>query len=188
MSIADINGDKKMDVVLADIWGEILTFYGKGNGTFTAGPIYPVQYWNTAPSNVILADFNGDGALDIFKAGDHYWKGQVALGRGDGTFQTNQAYGWGVTGFGHNLVTTDFNGDGFPDVAFSYAKYNGQPAIGVILGGSHGALASPDLRDCGLGQLRRQCSGMGCGGRREWRRQSRHRRDAHQLQRCWVRE
>ena len=144
VSIADINADKKMDVVLTDCWGEVWTFYGKGNGTFTAGPIYPVQYWDTAPSNVILADFNGDGALDIFKAGDHYWKGQVALGRGDGTFQTNQAYGWGVTGFGHNLVTADFNGDGFPDVAFSWAHSTSSvPEFGVMLGSSHGALAKP---------------------------------------------
>ncbi len=144
VSIADINADKKMDVVLTDCWGEVWTFYGKGNGTFTAGPIYPVQYWDTAPSNVILADFNGDGALDIFKAGDHYWKGQVALGRGDGTFQTNQAYGWGVTGFGHNLVTADFNGDGFPDVAFSWAHSTSSvPEFGVMLGSSHGALAAP---------------------------------------------
>ncbi|MGA9642822.1 MAG: FG-GAP-like repeat-containing protein [Terriglobales bacterium] len=143
VSIADINGDKKMDVVLTDFWGEIWTFYGKGKGTFTAGPVYPLQYWDSAPSNVILADFNGDGALDIFKAGDHYWKGQVTLGRGDGTFQTNQAYGWGVTGFGNNLVTADFNGDGFPDVAFSWAKSNGMPAFGVMLGSSHGALAAP---------------------------------------------
>jgi hypothetical protein len=65
------------------------------------------------------------------------------LGRGDGTFQSNQAYGWGYTSYGQNLVTADFNGDGFPDVAFSYARYNGQPAFGVMLGSSHGALAAP---------------------------------------------
>ncbi len=144
VAIADINGDKKMDIVLTDFWGEVRTFLGKGNGTFTAGPIYPLQWFDGAPSNVILADFNGDGVLDIFKAGDHYWKGQVTLGRGDGTFQTNPAYGWGVTGFGNNLVTADFNGDGFPDVAFSWAHSSGSVSeFGVMLGSSHGALAAP---------------------------------------------
>jgi len=143
VSMADINGDKKLDLVVTDFAGEIFTYYGKGNGTFTAGPVYPLQFWDTPPSNVILADFNGDGALDIFKAGDHRWEGQVTLGRGDGTFQTNAAYGRGLTGFGNNLVTADFNGDGFPDVAFSYARINSVPAFGVMLGSSHGALAAP---------------------------------------------
>jgi hypothetical protein len=143
VSMADINGDKKLDLVVTDFAGETFTFYGKGNGTFTAGPVYPLQYWDVAPSNVILADFNGDGALDIFKAGDHYLKGQVTLGRGDGTFQTNAAYGRGVTGFGNNLVTADFNGDHFPDVAFSYARISNVPAFGVMLGSLHGALAAP---------------------------------------------
>jgi len=143
VTIADINSDKKMDLVVTDGVGEIWIYYGKGNGAFTAGPVYPLQYLEDAPSNVILADFNGDGALDIFKAGDHYLDAQVTLGRGDGTFQTNQAYGWGVTGFGQNLVTADFNGDGFPDVAFSWARSNYMPAFGVMLGSSHGALAAP---------------------------------------------
>ncbi len=143
VTIADINGDKKMDLVVTDFAGEIWTFYGKNTGAFTAGPVYPLQYWETPPSNVVLADFNGDGALDIFKTGDHYLQGQVTLGRGDGTFQTNPAYGWGVTGFGQNLVTADFNGDGFPDVAFSWAHSNYMPAFGVMLGSSHGALGAP---------------------------------------------
>ena len=147
VNMADINRDKKMDLVVTDITGEVHTFFGKGDGTFTTGPVYPVQYWEQMPDNVILADFNKDGALDLFKPlSGETWDGQVMLGRGDGTFQTNQAYGWGVTGFGQNLVTADFNGDGFPDVAYAYVGINNTtPGFGLMLGNSHGALGNPTI-------------------------------------------
>ncbi|MBZ5655114.1 MAG: FG-GAP-like repeat-containing protein [Acidobacteriia bacterium] len=161
VSMADINGDKKLDLVVADSVGEIWTFYGKGNGTFTAGPIYAVQYWEQPPDNMILADFNGDGALDIFKPLEgQTWDGQVILGRSDGTFQMNQAYGWTYPpGNGGNLVMADFNGDGFPDVAYGYARSANltQAGFEVMLGSSHGVLGAPTF-----------VSAINCGSWTEW--------------------
>ena len=146
VAMADINGDKKMDLVVSDWYGEIWTFYGKGTGVFTAGPVYATQYWENGPDNMILADFNGDGVLDIFKPVEgQTWDGQVILGRSDGTFQTNAAYGWNLNGYGYNVVTADFNGDGFPDVAYSGARSSdlSQSGFEVMLGSSHGVLGTP---------------------------------------------
>ena len=161
VSIADINGGKDQDLVVTDMAGEIWTFFGSGNGKFTAGAVYPLQRPDDkSPSNVILADFNNDGVLDIFIAGTQWWLGDVTLGRSDGTFQTNAAYGWNDNGFGRNLVTADFNGDGFPDVAYSYARNSTLTEEGfeVALGSSHGVLGTPTFVEVA----------GSCGGFTEW--------------------
>ena len=144
VALADINGDKKLDIVVADQNGEIWTFYGKGNGTFTAGPGYPLQ-GSTLPTSMILADFNGDGALDLLEQDAQEPLALVALGRGDGTFQTNPFYGHANLGRGQNIVSADFNGDGIPDVAYSWAAPSGGNPVdfAVMLGSSHGALGTP---------------------------------------------
>ena len=144
VTLADINGDKKLDLVVADQNGEIWTFYGKGDGTFTNGPGYPLQ-GSSVPYSLILADFNKDGALDILELDDSEPIALVALGRGDGTFQTNPFYAHANLGSGNNIVTADFNGDGIPDVAYSYAlpAGTGAPDFAIMLGSSHGALGNP---------------------------------------------
>ncbi len=157
--MADINGDKKLDLVVSDGVGEIWTFYGKGTGVFTAGPVYPVQYWEQAPDNMILADFNGDGVLDIFKPLEsETWDGQVILGRSDGTFQTNAAYGW--------TMTTAMAATWSPPISTATVSRIWrtrdarsanltQPGFEVMLGSSAWSIGSADLRARGPDQLRR---------------------------------
>ena len=145
VTLVDINGDKKLDLVVADSLGEVWTFLGKGNGTFANGQGYPLQT-STGPTSLILADFNGDGALDLLQQDAGWPLALVALGRGDGTFQTNQFYGHTNNGDGLNVVTADFNGDGIPDVAYSYARPPASSSpnnFAIMLGSSHGALANP---------------------------------------------
>jgi hypothetical protein len=142
--LADINNDKKLDIVLVDGGGNVFTFYGKGTGVFSTGPAYPLQTQNFGGNySVALGDFNGDGNLDLLDT-DGEATNTVSLGRGDGTFQTNQLYAYSPSLVANNIVTADFNGDGFPDIAQSLiGGENGK--IGINLGSSHGVLGAGSL-------------------------------------------
>lgn len=142
--VADINGDKKLDIIVPDNSGDVFTFLGKGTGLFNNGPEYPLQVaTNGGRLLVAVADFNKDGALDLLET-NGFNTNTVSLGRGDGSFQTNQLYAYNSTLVANNIATADFNGDGFPDTAQSLSGgANGM--VGINLGSSHGVMGAASL-------------------------------------------
>src|SRR5208283_3791450 len=90
IAVGDFNGDGKLDVAVSDYDSETLgvdVMLGNGDGTFQA----PVTYATAAdPLMVIVADFNGDGKLDLATANASSETISVLLGNGDGTFQTHK--------------------------------------------------------------------------------------------------
>ena len=140
--LADINNDKKLDIVVPDGFGDVYTFYGTGKGTFTAGPVYPLQSCNDCSNFLVaLGDFNGDGTLDVLDT-DGFYTNTVSLGRGDGSFQTAQSFPFALEGQYQNIAVADFNGDGIPDVA---AQGLTSGSIAVVLGAAHGTLTTKQL-------------------------------------------
>lgn len=122
----------------------MFTYLGKGTGLFNSGPAYPLQA-ETFGGNYLVAavDFNKDGFLDLLDTAG-FNNNTVSLGRGDGSFQTNQIYAYSPTLVTSNIATADFNGDGFPDTAQSLSGgANGM--IGINLGSSHGILGTASL-------------------------------------------
>ncbi len=94
-------------------------------GAVTAGPSFLTSSspaTNPFPQSVAVADFNGDGKLDlavpIYSQSTPFADVDILLGKGDGTFTTGPAFA--VTGQNvNNAVVADFNGDGIPDLAIS---------------------------------------------------------------------
>ena len=144
IAIGDVNGDGFPDIVTL---GTIL--FGNGKGSFPTRQDYVIP---SDPSyeqySVILADFNGDGRLDVviaggtpaFIAGGYGLTINVLFAQPDGTFfapAISVLPPPASTAFNTDLRSADFNGDGIPDLV--YADFTG---IGVMLGKGDGTFSS----------------------------------------------
>jgi hypothetical protein len=89
VAVADFNGDGKLDMAVPvysifTSYTDVNIFLGKGNGTFEAGPVFPLTGQNV--NNVAVADFNGDGKLDLAISLPDASEVQILLGNGNGSF------------------------------------------------------------------------------------------------------
>ena len=121
--------------------GFVQVISGSPGFTKVDGPSYDA---GPGANSVLLADFNGDGNLDIAVvnrgAVPSPLQGSVSiyLGKGDGTFQSRIN---SLTGRGSDSITAgDFNGDGKLDLAVANAGSND---VTILLGLGNGSFRAP---------------------------------------------
>jgi hypothetical protein len=140
----DFNGDGKADIAVPVVVPQhgdsaVAILLGNGDGTFQS-PIQSTGYAVT-PSSIQVADFNGDGELDVS------WEAiesvAVFLGNGNGTVQPPLNTDTKVEGF--YLTVADFNNDGIPDLAISSYE-----SIDVFLGKGDGTFGTELSAPVGL--------------------------------------
>jgi FG-GAP-like repeat len=133
---ADVNGDGKLDLVLAN--GGVGVLLGNGDGTFQ--PVVSYGSGGDDADSVAVADVNGDGIPDLLVANecasdceyDNNGSVGVLLGNADGTFQAAASYYTGGDS-AYSVTICDLNGDGKPDLIV--ANLN---SVGVLLGNGDG--------------------------------------------------
>ncbi len=138
VGLGDFDRDGALDLAVAEntsTSASVDILLGNGDGTFREGASYPIP---THPYSVAVADFRGDGRLDLAVADFIGAPGvSVLLGNGDGTFGAAVLY---MSETAVWVTTGDFNGDGKPDLIVSNQPGNGLSASGVsiLLGNGDG--------------------------------------------------
>ena len=87
----------------------------------------------TLPSSAAVADFDGDGKLDVVVANSGSSNVSVFLGNGNGTFQAAANYAVGTNP--DSVAVGDFNGDGKLDLAVANTGSNN---VTILLGNGNG--------------------------------------------------
>jgi hypothetical protein len=151
VGVADFNGDHKLDIAVTSgtpntsARGTASVLLGNGDGTFQSHIDTTLGASNGLA--LAVADFNGDGKMDLAAAGNGFV--DIMIGNGDGTFIFNQHYSGG-----NAVAVGDFNGDGKIDVAFpfttnAFAKYS----LAVMLGNGDGTFQTAIQYSTGINPL-----------------------------------
>jgi hypothetical protein len=121
IAVGDFNEDGNLDLAVLEFGGTghsvLALYFGEGNGKFRKGPTYTLGIQG---SYLAVADFNGDGHLDVAETNGGEGKNpnvMVFFGTGKGTFGKPMTYP--VPGLPAGIAAGDLNGDHHPDIAIA---------------------------------------------------------------------
>ncbi|WNZ23318.1 hypothetical protein HJG54_10935 [Leptolyngbya sp. NK1-12] len=133
---ADFNGDGRSDLAISTFnlysyssSANITVLLADGTNEFTSAGTFPA---NLGGADLLVADLNGDGRLDLASAGG------FLLGDGTGKFGAPV-----YSSTSAPLVAGDFNGDGRLDFATGVSGGYGPGGVSVLLGNGAGNYSYP---------------------------------------------
>lgn len=126
VGIGDVDGDDRLDLVFGDGSRHARVFRQIDSIELTFVEIAPIGLRaNTHPTDIAMADLNGDGVTDTLFASLKYGVA-VCFGVGDGTFRPQSSYGRRCS----RILAGDFNLDGAVDVGSFESRFKLFPGTG----------------------------------------------------------
>jgi hypothetical protein len=136
LALADVNGDGRIDLVQAQSdENVVLVLLGDGTGGVSAAPGSPFPA-GEHPYTVVVADFDGDGALDFASPNADGEDLTVALGRRTGEFSAAPGSPLHLDGRGLGLAAGDVDGDGHVDLV---ANFDDESELVLLMGDGSGS-------------------------------------------------
>lgn len=144
IAVGDFEGNGKIGVAAGDLAysGFMQVFHGNGDGTLTPGADYTLG-GNGSGENLVAADFNGDGRVDIAAQTGNVGHVLVILSEPGNVLLTPRGYLIPAQDnyFG-SIVQGDFNGDGKLDEVAATGASSGSMAVTTFLGHGDGTFRS----------------------------------------------
>jgi hypothetical protein len=137
LDVGDVESDGDRDLLVGHLQGGVLdVFVWGGSGILPGAVPRTTQTIGSATTDGKLADFDGDGALDVVVAG---LQGRLAVhrGRGDGTFAPGQDVAVPAAA-GAILAVADLSGDRQPDIVLgtSQGSAGRSDQVSVLINGT----------------------------------------------------
>jgi hypothetical protein len=146
IAIADLNNDGNLDLVVTTIDANpsLQIFLGNGDGTFQAPRVTLIAL--DTPLSVAVADFNGDGNVDVVIG---TWGNVVGVFLGDGKGNLQAEVKYPLLGGGHAgvIAVGDINNDGKLDLVVNDNHIN------FLLGNGNGTFQAATDINTGAGDL-----------------------------------
>src|SRR5581483_11287271 len=149
LATADLAGTGKLDLLIPLYnGGAVAVLMGNGDGTFQ--PEADLTIPSGSPTGLTVADLNKDGKLDVAVT-VYYWGTAgpglyVALGVGDGTFQTPVPFATTLQDYNFDspyssfISSADIDGDGNPDLIYTNSEFG---SVGILFGDGTGSFFDP---------------------------------------------
>jgi FG-GAP-like repeat/PASTA domain len=133
VAVADLNGDNKADLAVANESGTVSVLLNPGSGRFKTRRAYRA---GRRPASVTIADLNGDHRPDLAVANAGASSISTLLNTGSGRFAPKHGYGTGQEPI--DVASGDLNGDRRPDLVTANSESSTISVLTNEDGGSFG--------------------------------------------------